>query len=282
MILAPEHGLGIFLSTNHRPLAPDVSSTPAHTFMKELGTALLERYLPPTAKEEQAPLPALPEAAARAPRYAGHYRLAETSQQDFFKLGALLDNVDVADNGDGTITIGSNRYTEVEPHLFQSESDPGFFVVFVENEAGDVEWLTFGGTGSYQKVSWYETPTFQIAVVAATLLLFLTFLVAMPFSGHRAWTAWAMSALNVAFLGGLGYLMTNADLVLFFKTIPAAAKVLFALPWLSGALALTLPAVLVALWRKRAAIWVRVLYAANAVAAAGFLWFVVTWNLYLK
>ncbi len=161
MILAPEHGLGIFLSTNHRPLAPDVSSTPAYTFMKELGTALLERYLPPTAKEEQVPLPALPEAAARAPRYAGHYRLAETSQQDFFKLGALLDNVDVADNDDGTISIGSKRYTEVEPLLFQSESDPGFFVVFVENETGEAEWLTFGGTGSYQKVSWYETPTWS-------------------------------------------------------------------------------------------------------------------------
>ncbi len=59
-------------------------------------------------------------------------------------------------------------------------------------------------------------------------------------------------------------------------------KVLFALPWLSGALALTLPAVLVALWRKPAATWVRVLYAANTVAATAFLWFVATWNLYWR
>jgi len=279
MILAPEHGLGIFLSTNHRPLAPDVSSTPAYAYMKELGTLLLKQYLPPTPQEAVA-RPPLANAAERAPRYEGHYRLAGTSQEDFFKLGALLDNVDVADNGDGTITIGSNRYAEVEPLLFQSKSDPSFFVVFAENEAGEVEWLTFGGTGSYQKVSWYETPTFQIVVVAVTLLVFVAFLVVMPFSGQRYWTAWVMSALNVAFMGGLGYLMTNADLVLFFKTVPPAAKVLFALPWLSGALALTLPAVLVALWRKRAATWVRLLYAANTVAAAGFICFVAYWNLF--
>ena len=281
MILAPEHGLGIFLSTNHRPLAHDASSTPAYTFMKDLGTALLREFVPPT-PQESLTLPPLANAAARAPRYEGHYRLAGTSQQDFFKVGALLDNVDVVNNGDGTITIGSSRYAEVEPLLFQSESDPGFFVVFVENDAGEVEWLTFGGTGSYQKVTRYETPGFQIALVGATLLLSLLFVVAMPFSRHRHWTAWIISVLNVAFLGGLGYIMTNADLILFFKTIPPATKALFALPWLSGALALTLPAVLITLWREQATIWVRLLYVANVAAAAGFLWFVAYWNLYLK
>ena len=281
IILAPEHGLGIFLSTNHRPLAPDVSSTPAYVFVKELGTALLERYVPPTVDEEMV-RPPLPEAAARASRYTGHYRLASTPQQDFFKLGAFLDNVDVADNGDGTITIGSKRYTEVEPLLFQSESDPGFFVVFVENDAGKVEWLTFGGTGSYQKVSWYETPAFQMVLVAVTLLLFVGFVVAMPFSGHRHWHVWLMSVLGIAFLAGLAHMMMQADLILFFKTIPPATKGLFALPWVIGALALTLPVVLIALWRNEAAIGVRLLYVANTIAAAGLLWFVATWNLYLK
>lgn len=286
MILVPEHGLGIFLSTNHRPLAHDVSSTPAYTFMKGLGTALLKRYVParaePGSVEEEAPLPPLPEAAGRAARYAGHYRLASTPQEDFFKLGALLDNVNVADNGDGTITVGSNRYAEVEPLLFQSKSDPGFFVVFVEDDAGEIGWLTFGGTGSYQRVSWYETPTVQLALVAMMLLGFLSFVVLMPFSSRRHWQIWLMSALGLAFLAGLATMMTNADLVLFFKRIPLGTKVLFALPWLSGGLALTLPAVLVSLWRKRATGRVWLLYGLNAVAAAGFLWFVVTWNLYLK
>jgi CubicO group peptidase (beta-lactamase class C family) len=50
MILAPEHQLGIFLSTNHRPLTTDISNTPAYRFMKDLSAALLEHYLP-------APLP---------------------------------------------------------------------------------------------------------------------------------------------------------------------------------------------------------------------------------
>ena len=50
LILAPEHELGIFLSTNHRPLTGDISDSAAYRFMKDLSTALLERYLPAVAR----------------------------------------------------------------------------------------------------------------------------------------------------------------------------------------------------------------------------------------
>lgn len=280
MILAPGHGLGIFLSTNHRPLGPDASSTAAYQFIRDLSTALLVRYLP-AADEKMAPMEALADAAERAPSYAGHYRLAGTPQHDFFKLGALLDNVDVEDNGDGTITIGSTRYGEVEPLLFQSKTDPGFFVVFAENGEGEVELLTFGGTNSYQKVRWYESPPFQIGLMATMLLAFLSFIVVMPFSRHRHWPVWTMSLLNIIFLGALGTMMMTADLILFFKTIPATTQLLFLLPWLSGALLLAMPIFLRALWRKRASAWVRLHYLLTTMASVAFLWFVVYWNLYL-
>ena len=279
MILVPEHKLGIFLSTNHRPLANDASSTPAYMFMKDLSTVLLEQYLP-AANRDGSPLSPLPSAAARAPRYTGHYRLAGTSQQDFFKLGALLDNVNVSDNGDGTITIGSKQYVEVEPLLFQSKTDPGFFVVFVEDNGGEIVWLTFGGTGSYQKVRWYETPAVQLIMAAIMLLGFLSFIITMPFSRYRHWPVWLMSLIGLAFLAGLAYMMMQADLILFFKTIPLATKLLFLLPWLSGALALTYPLALTSLWRKRPAARVWLLYGLNMAAAAAFTWFVNYWNLY--
>lgn len=279
MILAPEHKLGIFLSTNHRPLANDASSTPAYMFMKDLSTVLLEQYLP-AVNRDGSPLSPLPNAAARAPRYTGHYQLAGTPQQDFFKLGALLDNVNVSDNGDGTITIGSKKYFEVEPLLFQSKTDPDFFVVFVEDDGGEVVWLTFGGTGSYQKVRWYETPTAQLIMAAIMLLGFLSFIITMSFSRYRHWLIWLMSVIGLAFLAGLAYMMMQADLILFFKTIPLATRLLFLLPWLGGALALTYPLALTSLWRKRPGARVWLLYGLNMAAAAAFIWFVYYWNLY--
>lgn len=285
LVLVPEHDLGIFLSVNHRPLGHDATSTPAYQFIKELSGALLETFLPPDGKDNEQLLPMLPDAETRNGRYAGHYRLAGTPQTDFFKLGALLDNVNVRGDDDGTLTIGTKRYREVEPLLFQSESDPGFFVVFVENEAGAVQWLTFGGTGSYEKVSWYETPAFQLALVAFILLVSVAAVVALPFAGLRGWpvwSVWALSLLQTLFLVGLAWMMLRADLILFFKTMPLTTRLLFLLPCLVGLLALTLPPALVALWRGQAAVWVRLLVGLNTGAAAGFLWFVRYWQLYGK
>jgi hypothetical protein len=199
---------------------------------------------------------------------------------DFFKLGALLNNINVSDNGDGTITIGSKRYIEVEPLLFQSLTDPAFFVPFLEDGEGEVSLLTFGGTGSYKKVGWSETPAVQLALVAGIFLGSLAFLLFMPFSRQRHWTVWLMSLLILIFLAGLAYMMTQADLIIFYKTIPLGTKLLFLLPWIIGALALTLPLVLIALGRNRAPAPAWLLYGLNTAVAAAFLWFVTFWNLY--
>ena len=77
-------------------------------------------------------------------------------------------------------------------------------------------------------------------------------------------------------------MMTRADLILFFKTVPATTKLLFLLPWLSGGLALALPVALVALWQNQATAWLRLLYGLNGAAATAFLWFIYYWNLYLR
>jgi hypothetical protein len=248
--------------------------------MKELSTALLTQYIP-ASKQEGSPLTPLPDAADRASRYVGHYQLAGTPQQDFFKLEALMYNVNVNDNGDGSIRIGSKQYVEVEPLLFQSQTDPTFFVVFVEDESGDVAWLTFGGTGSYQKVRWHQTSTTQFALVAFMLLSFLSFIVVMPFSRQRHWLIWLMSLISLLFLVGLAYMMFQADIILLYKMIPLGTRLLFLLPLLSGVLALTYPWVIVDLWRKRPLSRIWFLYLLNMVSAVVFIWFVNYWHLYL-
>ena len=281
LILAPEHRLGIFLSVNHRPLGPSARSTPGYNFMKELGTRLLVEYLPPAPRDVEA-LPPLPDAAARAPRYTGHYRLAGTPQEDFFKLGALLDNVDVRAGGDGTVTIGSGRYVEVEPLLFQHQAHPSTFVRFVEDDPGEIAWLSFGGTGSYARARAHETPRFQLGLVALMVVGFLAFAAVTPFTGYTQWPIWLLSLLALAFLAGVALMMLRADLILFFKTIPPLVKLLFLIPWLVGLLALSYPLALAALWRSAPPDGVWLLYGVNAAAVVAFLWFVRYWNLYLK
>lgn len=280
MILVPEHELGIFLSVNHRALAPDISNTPAYRFMKELSTALLARYLP-TSTETVPTVQPLADAADRAPSYEGHYRKAGISQEDFFKVEGLLDNVDVRDNGDGTITIGSTRYQEVDPLLFQSQTDPGFFVVFAEDQEGQVDLLTFGGTGSYKRVQWVESPNVQLALLAGMALVFLSAVVVVPFSRPRRWLVWVVSLLNLVFLGGVAVMMTQADLILFYKTIPLGVRLVLLLPLVGGALTLTLPLIVARLWRGEAAGWVKAHALLVTVAAFGFSWFVYYWHLHL-
>jgi CubicO group peptidase (beta-lactamase class C family) len=281
LVLVPDQQLGIFISLNHRPLGHDAGSTPANQFMRDLSASLLETFVP-AEKTNPSLLPVLPDADARSDRFTGHYRLAGTPQEDFFKLGALLDNVNVKANGDDTITIGSNRYREVEPLLFQSEQNPGFFVVFGEDEAGDVQWLTFGGTGSYVRAAWYETPAFQIALAAFTLIVALMVMITTPFGDSRNWLMWTVSLLQIIFLAGVAGMMLRADLLLFFKTIPLPTQLLFMLPWLVGMLTLALPPALVLLWRQQAASWVQLMAGLHLVSAAGFIWFVRFWNLYWK
>lgn len=280
LILVPESNFGVFASVNHRPLAQDATPTAALRFLRDLTTALVAEYVP-TADQSAASSAPLPGAAARAPRYAGQYRLASTPRTDFFKVGALLDYVDVRDNRDGTVSIGSGRYVEVEPLVFRGAEDPGRVVVFVEDERGEVGLLTFGGTGSYEKVRWYETANFHLALVAFLLIAFLSSAIVWPVRRRGHWLPWLVSVINLAFLVGLGLMLTQADLLLFFKTIPPGPRLLLALPVVSAMLAVGLPVVLVRSWGRGEGWWSRARLTLVAAAQVGFLWFVFYWNLYL-
>jgi hypothetical protein len=124
---------------------------------------------------------------------------------------------------------------------------------------------------------------FTLVVLFLVVILFLT----VARSGEAAGLSDGTSAdqpetlLNIIFLVGLAIMMTTSDLVLFFKTIPLGTRVLFLLPWISGALTLALPLYLVKLWRQQAAAWLRVRVLLVTLAAFSFSWFVYNWHLYL-
>jgi hypothetical protein len=284
IVLMPDQDLGIFVSVNHRNLGEGLWLTQAAAMAtRTLITEILENFVPESEVEIPQVQP-LPDRADHIERFTGHYQKAGISRSDFFKLEGMLDNVNVKDNGDGTLSIGSGVYVEVEPLIFQSVDPPGFFVVFVENVAGEVEFLTFGGTGSYQRVPWYQSMNFQIVLVGAILLVSLSMLIAWPIKRQGHWMAWVVSLLNLGFIVGVGMLFVTeiTDLLLFFKTIPLGARIVFAFPWIIGLLSLSLPVFLVLMWKDGdTSWWGRTHYTLVTLASFAVFWLANFWNLIL-
>jgi len=284
IVLRPEQDLGMFISVNHRNLGEGMRLTQAAAMAKTLSADILENFVPETEVEIPQVQP-LPNRADHIERFTGHYQIAKRSRNDFLKLEALLDNVNVKDNGDGSLSIGSGVYVEVEPLVFQSVKSPGFFVIFVENAVGEIEFLTFGGgTGSYQKVPWCQSMNLQRILLGVIFLVSLSMLIAWPITRQGHWMVWAVSLLNVGLIVGVGMLFVEqiTDLLLFFKTIPVSVRILFAIPWIIGLLSLSLPVFLVLMWRDgESSWWGRAHYLLVTLASFAVFWMASFWNLIL-
>jgi CubicO group peptidase (beta-lactamase class C family) len=283
MVLMPEQDIGIFVSVNHRNLGEGMWLTQAASMVRTLSAEILEKFVPES-EIELRQVQVLADRADRIKRFIGHYQAARISRHDFFKLEGMLDNVDVKDNGDGALSIGSGVYVEVEPLVFQNVESPGFFVVFVENQAGEVEFLTFGGTGSYQRVPWYQSLNLQRILLGAILIVSLSMLIVWPIKRHGHWMAWAVSLLNVGLIVGVGMLFVEqiTDLLFFFKTIPIGVRILFAIPWIIGLLSLSLPVFLILMWKdENSSWWRRAHYLLVTLASLAVFWMASFWNLIL-
>lgn len=279
IVLLPEQNLGLFLSTNHRSLSKSLSSSPASRFLKNLSTNIIKNFTPePNSNSKK--LPVIAEPSTRLSKFRGQYQAAQISQNDFLKLEALVNHVNVKDNRDGTLKIGRENFVEVEPLVFQSIASPSFFAVFKENDKNEVAYLTFGGTGSYRKVKWYEHSNFHMVLFGVISLLFLSMFILFPFTRHGHWVAWVVSLLNLAFLLGVGFLFNGGvDLLVVFKTIPLGIYGLSGLSLISGFLTSWLLLITVRMWKnsnKRK--WSKIHFALITMASFVFLWVTYYWN----
>ena len=284
VVLMPKQDLGIFVSTNHRNLGEGLWLTQAAMMAtRTLVSAILENFVPESATDAYQVQPRIE--GTNPSRFVGHYQKAGISRNDFFKMEGLLDNKDVKENGDGTLRIGSGIYQEVEPLVFQNLEHPDFHIIFAENQAGEVEFLTFGGTGSYQKVPFYQTKNFQIGLLAVVTLISLSMLIIWPITRQGHWMAWAISILIVGFIAGVALLFVPrvTDMLIFFKTIPLGVRILFTIPWIIGFLALSLPVFLVSAWKDGdVSWWGKIHYTLMTGSSFATVWLASFWNLILK
>jgi hypothetical protein len=208
-------------------------------------------------------------------------------------------NVEINDPGDGTLAMatpwGEWRFVEVEP-LFFRQVDTPFHITFREDGQGRITHLFTDYTPQFgfEKLNWYEAPGFNMALLLACVLVFLsTILIALSrairnrrLSGERKpsprgvrlaeWIILGICVLNLLFVVG-SFLWNNPrpsfgvslnfqvvlGLGVLSAVLTASALVYAVLAWKNG------------YWGSAA----RVYYTLVTVAAVVFVWFLNQWNL---
>ncbi len=295
LILLPNDNLGLFVSSN--TYGTDV-------LIEEFITAFMDHYYPVAQEASTPPISSgLPPAS-----FAGSYRLTRASYTSFEKIKGLLLTLDVTAASDGTLLLTAPlttlqlRLAPAAPLLFREDTS-GLPVAFRRDTSGSITHFLIGNRPdqTYEKVAWFETPSFHIGLLLVCSILFLTVPVAAlggwlitrrkragtvqpsaPARGGR-WLLGIVAAL---------YLLALANFIqAFFINFETTARAvtggdlsgvnLLLLLWLVPAI-LTVGTVVFAIlaWKNR--YWstiARVHYTLVTLAALAIVWFLNYWNL---
>jgi hypothetical protein len=161
-------------------------------------------------------------------------------------------------------------------------------MIFREDEQGQI---TYGSVHSVsriaiEKLAWYETPGFHMPLLMVTVLVFVSFLIAVPISAIRnrrrgvdtearpaRWLAVGVSALLVLFTAGLFIYMGGRQWYTNVFGVPPFIKALLVLPVLAAVLTIGLLVFSVMAWKDGYwGIGGRIHYTLVTVAALAFLW----------
>ncbi len=291
LILLPEQNLGLFVSYN---------TYGADTLVDQLILSFMNHYYP--VGQESAVLPT--DAATRAIAFTGSYRLTRSSYTTAEKVKGLIMYLDVTAASDGALRIEQTqtRLVPVAPLLFRDDTY-GMPVVFRQEASGNITHLLIGNRPdqTFEKLSWFEAPTFHYGLLLICALLFLSVIVGavagwfigrfwrksasqQPGLARAArWLLALIAVLNllalidftVVFVGGYGAL---ADAVLKGDASSLNFPLLL---WLIAAIATVGVLVFTVLaWKNH--YWSTLAsahYTLVTLAALAFIWFLDYWNL---
>ena len=207
--------------------------------------------------------------------------------------------IEISDPGDGTLFLTISgievRLVEVEPLHFRQTDGP-FGVVFREDDQGRIThmFIDVSPEEAYEKLNWYETASFNMALLLGSLLIFLSMIpVALtrairsrrlsrdqkPTSRFANWIIVGISILNLLcvvgvarmFFFNLGFPMFGVSLI---DKVTLGLGVLSALLTIGALIYTTLA------WKDRYwGVAFRVYYTLVTVAGTAFVWFLNQWNL---
>lgn len=222
------HSLLALLPAQHMGLFVSYNSSSGAGVPHELLQAFLDHYFPAPRPQTQT-TPPLAGFAQRANQVVGTYWPIRRNYTTFEKVGALFDrgdgigvvHVNNAGKGRLAMTGGSSvtlHFVEVSPWVFQQVGG-SLAIAFQTRPEGTIMFLD-NSLNPYMKVAWYETRTFQYALLLVCLLIFLSALLLWAFQlvrlMHRGqtrsllagpplarWLAGAACLLNLIIMGTL-------------------------------------------------------------------------------
>lgn len=291
LLLVPEQRLGVFVVYNS---AGGADLTNQHLGFQK---AFFDHCFPAPPLD-----PITPPAGfeARAGRFAGTYKMTRSSYTTLEKVNVLMGStVAVRDPGDGTLLLatpwGDWRFVEVEPLYFRQVDAP-FGIAFREDAEGRVTHMFTDYTPmmAFEKLSWYEEPGFNIALLLTCVAAFLSVIPVVVIRAFRAlrrtderrgtpggasaaiWTLAAISVLNLLFVIGLWQWGDPRPLF----GVSLMFKIVLGLGVVSAVLTIGAIGFSVAAWKNRYwGVAARAYYTVVTVAAIGFVWFLNSWNL---
>jgi CubicO group peptidase (beta-lactamase class C family) len=295
LLLLPDQNLGVYVVYNSA--GGGNVANPHFGFQR----AFFDHYFPAPAV---APIQPPADFSERAGRFVGSYRQTAFPYTSFQKVGGLLGGmtVKISDSGDGALLLstpyGGGRLIEAEPLYFRQINGP-FAIVFREDDRGRINRIYIDPINftAFDRLDWYETPGFNMPLLLACVLIFLSMIpVALirlirdrhlsierksaSHSGRAAnWIILGICILNLlvvaaavwGMMGGIPNELLDPPLIL---TISLGLGV-FAAALTVGALVYTVLAWKNSYWSVAG----RAYYTLVTVAAVAFVWFLNYWNL---
>jgi CubicO group peptidase (beta-lactamase class C family) len=294
LLLLPDQNLGVFVAYNSEG-GGDLTN-------QHLGfqRVFFDHYYPAPAVESIKP-PA--DFAERAGRFVGMYSPTAGSYTTIDKVGKLFGAVEISDSGDGTLlfTIAGSewRFVEEKPLYFRQVDGPDgpFSMVFREDDQGRITHMFTDLTPMYafEKLKWYETPRFNIALALGCVLIFLSMIpvVLIRFIRNRRLGGYrrpASRGARVAYGIIVGICVLNLLFVVGTvlwgnqPNVLSGTSLIYKVVLGVGVLAamLTVGALLYSVLAWKNSYWgiaARVHYTLVTVAALAFVWFLNYWNL---
>ncbi|NND52189.1 MAG: hypothetical protein HKN54_07275, partial [Flavobacteriaceae bacterium] len=175
MVLIPETGDGIFIAQNNRK--------DAGGFRYDLTRAILDTLV--GRKNNGFDSVAKPKSIEDiAKNYTGVYKQMNYPKNSFEKLirlfGFFSTEYKIEYDGQGSLTTYGDSYVPAGDHLFRlNQSDTDYFLEFFPDESGKAQRM-MNGTGSYERISWFEKNRVQQGFFIPSIFLLLIFVLSRP------------------------------------------------------------------------------------------------------
>ena len=293
VLLLPDQNLGVFVVYTNEDVGP--LTTQHFGFQR----AFFDHYYPaPTVEPLQPPA----DFAQQVDRFVGIYsptlRPYTTFEKFLNLISPMFPPIEISDPADGTLLYKDRgiemRLVEVEPLYFRQPDSP-FGVLFREDDRGRITHM-FADVApqyAYEKLKWYETASFNMALLLVCVLIYLSMLpVAVirfirnrrlsrdrnPASRIANWFIVGISVLNLLFVVGTMLMVSGLGFPRFGVTL--TDKISLGLGVLSALLVVGALIYTALAWKHRYwGVAFRVYYTIVTLASVAFVWFLNQWNL---